>query len=124
MGYNILDMFFQLDLSLMEILFVYMVNMSQKERFNLAAHIPSLQLLIGLPNSGKGRAKGHVLVSSPWNGLSEGLDGVFSLQRSLEIPSRIYFRYFVLCNYFLPRYELTANPFVYVIQERKDGIVL
>ena len=42
MGCSVLDMLFQLDLSLLEVLFVYTVKMSQKERFSLCAHIPSI----------------------------------------------------------------------------------
>ena len=63
MGYSVLDMLFQLDLSLLELLFVYTVKMSKKERFILFAHIPSLQLVTDLLDSCKGWAKGHVLVS-------------------------------------------------------------
>ena len=46
--------------------FVYMIKMSQKERFSLFAHIPSSQLVTKLPNSNKGGVKGHVLISGPW----------------------------------------------------------
>lgn len=53
-GCSVLDMLFQLDLSLLEVLFIYTLKMSQNERFSLSAHISSLQLVIGLPNSCKG----------------------------------------------------------------------
>ena len=98
MGCNILDILFQLNLSLSEVLFVYIVKMSQKERFSLDAHIPSLQLVTRLPNLGKGGAKGHVLVSSPWSGPSMGPDKVFTPLHSLEILSRIYLYNF--CPFF------------------------
>ena len=39
---SVLDMLFQLDLSLLEVLFIYTIKMSQKERLILFAHIPSL----------------------------------------------------------------------------------
>lgn len=91
---SVMDKLFQLDLFLLEVLFVYIVNMSQKERFSLATHIPSLQLVIELPDSGKGGAKGHVLISSPLSGLSEGSNRGFTPQRSLEISSMI-----CLCNF-------------------------
>ena len=42
MGCSVLDMLFQLDLSLLEVLFIYTVKMNQKERFSLFAHTPSL----------------------------------------------------------------------------------
>ncbi|RVW93010.1 hypothetical protein CK203_032801 [Vitis vinifera] len=63
--------------------------MSRKKRFNLSAHIPSLQLVTWLPNSNKGRTKGHILVSDPWGGLYEGPDREFHHRRLLGIPSRI-----------------------------------
>ena len=75
---SVLDMLYQLNLSLLEIIFVYIVKMSQNERFSLSAHISSLQLVTGLPNSNKGRIKGRILVSSPWDGLYDGLAGNFT----------------------------------------------
>ena len=65
MGCSVLDMLFQLNLSLLEVLFIYTVKMSRKERFSFSAHIFFLQLVIDLPDSCKGWAKGHVLVSDP-----------------------------------------------------------
>ena len=65
MGCSVLDMLYQLNLSLLEIIFFYIVKMSQNERFSLSAQISSLQLVTRLPNSNKGRIKGHILVSSP-----------------------------------------------------------
>lgn len=41
-GCSILNMFFRLDLSLLEILFIYTVKMRGKEIFSLFAHIPFL----------------------------------------------------------------------------------
>ena len=116
MGYSILDMHFQLDLSLLKILFVYTIKMSQKERFSLFSHIPSLQLVTSLLDSGKGRANGHVLVSGPWSGSSEGPDIVFSPQCSLDIPSRICFRHFLrILQLFLPYCGFNVGHSVCVI---------
>lgn len=95
---SVMDKLFQLDLFLLEVLFVYIVNMSQKERFSLATHIPFLQLVTELPDSGKGGSKGHVLISSPWSGPFEGPNRVFTPQRSLEISSMICFCNF--CSFF------------------------
>lgn len=66
MGCSVMNMLYHLDLSLLEVLFIYTIKMSGKEIFNLSAHIPSLQLVIELPDSTKGAAKGHVVVLSPW----------------------------------------------------------
>ena len=73
MGCSVLHMIFQL-----EILFVYTLKMSRKERFSLSVHIRFLQLVTSLPNSGKGGANGHILVSSPWSGSFKGPNIVFS----------------------------------------------
>lgn len=82
-GYNILNMLYHLDFYLLEVLFVYTLKMSQKERFSLFVHIPSLQLVMGLPDSNKDGARGHVLVSGPWSGLYKGLDREFHPRCSL-----------------------------------------
>lgn len=63
MGCSILDMLFHLDISLLEVLFVYIVKMSRKWIFSLSAHISSLQLVTGLLDSTKDAAKGHVVSS-------------------------------------------------------------
>ena len=65
MGCNIFDMLFHLDLSLLEVLFVYTIKMSQKGIFSLSAHILSFQLVTGLPNSNQCGAMGKILVSGP-----------------------------------------------------------
>ncbi|RVW70802.1 hypothetical protein CK203_061953 [Vitis vinifera] len=61
MGCSVLDMLYHFDLSLLETLFVYIVKMSQNERFSLSAHTPSLQLVTGLPNSNKAGQRGTSL---------------------------------------------------------------
>ena len=54
---------------------------------------------MGLPDSNKGGARGHVLISIPYGGLYKGLDREFHPCRSLQIPSRI--RYNFLCVSFV-----------------------
>ena len=65
MGYSILNMLYHLDLSLLEVLFIYTIKMSGNEIFSLFAHIPSLQLVTGLLDSTKGATKGCVVVLGP-----------------------------------------------------------
>ena len=62
MGCSILSMLFNLDLSLLDVLFIYPIKKGKNDIFSLAARLPSLQLVTDLPNSTKGGAKGHVLV--------------------------------------------------------------
>ncbi|RVW61656.1 hypothetical protein CK203_066156 [Vitis vinifera] len=65
MGCSILSMLFNLDLSLLEVLFVYSLKKGKNDIFSMVAHLPSLQLVTELPDSTKGGAKGHVLVRGP-----------------------------------------------------------
>lgn len=65
MGCSILDMLFNLELSLLEVFFVYIVKKAKSDIFSLAANIPSLQLVTGLLDSIKGATKGHVIVKGP-----------------------------------------------------------
>ena len=58
-------MLFHLDFSLLEVIFIYTVKMSRKGIFNLSAHIPSLELVMGFLDSTKGTTKGHVIISGP-----------------------------------------------------------
>lgn len=61
MGCSILNMLFRLDLSLLEVLFVYTIKNGKNDIFSMFANIPSLQLVTSLPDSNKrggGGAKG------------------------------------------------------------------
>lgn len=92
MGCSLLNMLFQLHITLLEILLIYAIKMSTWERFILTAHTPSLQMAIRLPNSSKGWAKGKVIVSGLWSGTSNGPDREFCPNRTLDSPSmKIYF---------------------------------
>lgn len=83
---SILDMLFSLDLSLLEIPFVYSIKKAKNDVFSLAASTPSLQLVTGLPDSTKGAARGHVLVKGPWAGLVVHREKEFVPNRSLKVP--------------------------------------
>lgn len=85
---NILNMLFHLDLSLLEVFFIYTIKMSQKGIFSLSAHILSLQLVTGLPNSNKGGVRGQILVSGPWASW-------------LEHPNRDFFFWVASCKFWV-----------------------
>ena len=53
-GCSILNMLFNLDLSLLKVLFVYTLMKGKNDIFIMFAHIPSLQLVTNLPDSIKG----------------------------------------------------------------------
>ena len=72
----------------MEVLFVYSFKKGKNDIFSMVAHLPFLQLVIELPDSTKGGAKGHVLVRGAWAGLLEHLERPFSPNRSLVLPGK------------------------------------
>lgn len=87
MGCSVLDVLYQLNLSLLKIMFIYIIKMSPQEWFSLMTHTSSLKLFIGLPNSKKWWAKWHVLVFGFWNDSIEGLNHFFCLNYSIDLPS-------------------------------------
>ncbi|RVW12048.1 hypothetical protein CK203_087280 [Vitis vinifera] len=87
-GVHILSMLFNLDLSLLEVLFIYSIKKGKTDLFSLATRLPSLQLVTYLPYSTKGGAKGHVLVRGVWAGLLEHPERPFSPNRSLVLPAK------------------------------------
>ncbi|RVX15686.1 hypothetical protein CK203_009087 [Vitis vinifera] len=88
MGCSILSMLFNLDLSLLEVLFIYSIKKGKNDFFSLAARLPSLQLVTDLPDSTKEGAKGHVSVRGVWAGLLEHPERPFSPNRSLVFPGK------------------------------------
>ena len=86
MGCSILSMLFNLDLSLLEVLFIYSIKKGKHDIFSFVACLPSLQLVTSLPDSNKGAARGHVLVKGLWAGLTVRLDRQFAPNQSLKSP--------------------------------------
>ena len=64
-GCSVLNLLYQLDLSLVEICFAYSLRVAQGGRMSLSAQISQLQFVNGLPNSPKIEAKGVILVKGP-----------------------------------------------------------
>ncbi|RVW51969.1 hypothetical protein CK203_067983 [Vitis vinifera] len=88
MGCSILSMLFNLDLSLLEVLFIYSIKKGKNDIFSFVACLPSLQLVTSLPDSNKGAARGHVLVKGLWAGLTVRLDRQFAPNQSLKSPGK------------------------------------
>ena len=66
MGCNVLNLLYWLDISLVDICFVYMLKLGAGGRLSMFVHNPKLQFITRLPNSPKIEAKGVVLVRGPW----------------------------------------------------------
>ncbi|RVX10813.1 hypothetical protein CK203_018147 [Vitis vinifera] len=86
MGCSILNMLFNLDLSLLEVLFIYSIKKGKNDIYSFVARLPFLQLVTSLPDSTKGVARGHVLVKGVWAGLTEHPDRQFAPNQSLKVP--------------------------------------
>ncbi|RVW85640.1 hypothetical protein CK203_037575 [Vitis vinifera] len=88
MGCSILSMLFNLDLSLLEVLFIYSIKKVKNDIFSFVVSLPSLQLVTSLPDSTKGATKGHVLVKGLWAGLTVHPDRQFAPNQSLKVPDK------------------------------------
>ncbi|RVW83311.1 hypothetical protein CK203_039632 [Vitis vinifera] len=79
-------MLYSLDLTLLELFFVYSLKKAKNDIFSVSAHLPSLQMVTELPDSTKGGAKGLVAVWGGWAGLSQHPSRPFSPNYTLKIP--------------------------------------
>ena len=86
MGCNMLNLLYRLDISPVEILFVYMLKLGTGGRLSISAHNPRLQFVIRLPNSPKNEAKGVVPVRAPWYETLGSLELPFDVNQSLVFP--------------------------------------
>ncbi|RVW63602.1 hypothetical protein CK203_057401 [Vitis vinifera] len=85
MGCSIINMLYNLDLTMLEVFFVYSLKKAKTDIFSLSAHLPSLQLVTELPDSTKRGAKGRVTVQGAWVG-SRHPARPFSPNYSFKIP--------------------------------------
>ena len=58
---------YQLDLTLVELLIIYMLNIRSGGRMSMSVLSPRFQIVNGLPDSPKTEAKGALLVRGPWD---------------------------------------------------------
>ncbi|RVW31148.1 hypothetical protein CK203_108449 [Vitis vinifera] len=84
MGCSIINMLYSLDLTLLELFFVYSLKKAKNDIFSVSAHLPSLQMVTELPDSTKGGAKGQVAVWGGWAGLSQHPSRPFSPNYTLK----------------------------------------
>ena len=66
MGCSVLNFLYQLDISLVEIFFIYTLKLGIGGRLSISTHDPQLQFVTRLPDSPKAEMKGVVLVKGPW----------------------------------------------------------
>ena len=83
MGCSVLNLLYQLDISLVEIYFIYTLKLGVGGCLSMSAHSPWLQFVTGLTDSPKTEAKGVVLFEGPWYKMSSSLGHPFYLNQSL-----------------------------------------
>ena len=86
MGYSVLNSLYQLDISLVEICFIYTLKLGIWDHLFMLAHNPLLQFVTGFPDSLKTEAKGVVLVKGSWYETPCSLRLPFDLNQSLSFP--------------------------------------
>ena len=91
MGCSVLNLLYRLDISLVEICFVYTQKLGTGGRLSMSAHNPRLQFVIELPESPKTEAKGVVLVRGPCHETTDSLKLPFGVNKSLVFPGLFYF---------------------------------
>ncbi|RVX20037.1 hypothetical protein CK203_004757 [Vitis vinifera] len=87
MGCSIISMLYNLDLTLLEVFFVYSLKKVKNDIFSMSAHLPSLQLVTELPDSTKGGARDTWRSRGGWAGFSRRPGRLFSPNYSLVIPA-------------------------------------
>ena len=107
MGCSILNMLYDLDLTLLEVFFVYSLKKVKNDIFSMSTHLPSLQLVTELPDSIKGGATGHVVVRGAWAGFLEHPARPFSPNYSLVVPGRFALR--LLSGFYFVDFLLTFS---------------
>ena len=86
MGYSVLNFLYKLDISLVEISFIYSLKLGTGGQLSMSAHSPRLQFVTELPDSPKTEMKGVVLVRSPWYQTPDSLGLPFDLTEFLVFP--------------------------------------
>ena len=86
MGCSVLNFLYQLDISLVEICFVYTLKLGTGGQLSMSAHSPQLQFVTRLLDSPKKETKGVVLVRGLWYEMSGSLGLPFDVNQSLVFP--------------------------------------
>ena len=86
MGYIVLNFLYQLDISLVEIFFIYTLNLGIKGRLSMSAHSPRLKFVTRLPDSSKTEEKRVILVRGLWYETPDYVGLPFDVNQSLVFP--------------------------------------
>ena len=97
MGCSVLNFLYQLNISLVEICFIYTLKLGIGGRLSMSTYSPRLQFVSGPPDSPKIKEKELVLVTGSWYETSGSPGLPFYLNQSLS-----FLGYFSLVGLVLP----------------------
>ena len=82
-GCCVLNLIYQLDLSLVEVCFSYTLRVVQGGRMSMSAQSPRFQFVTRLPDSPKTEMKGVILVRGPWDETPGSPNLLFDVNHSI-----------------------------------------
>ena len=85
-GCSVLNILYQLDLSLVKIFFTYTLTVRRGGRMSMSILDSRLQFVNGLPDSPKTEAKGVILLRGPWDETPGSPDLPFDINRTQSFP--------------------------------------
>ena len=85
-GCYVLNLLYQLDLSLVEVFFAYTLRVAQGGWMSMSAQSLWLQFVTGLPDSPKREAKGVIIVRGPWDETPGSTDLPFDVSHTMSFP--------------------------------------
>ena len=123
---SILNLLYQLDISLVKVYFIYTLKIEHGGRVSLWAQSPRLQFVTRLPDLPKTEAKGVILVRGPWYETPGSLDLPFTLNRSMTFPGvfKLWDLYvvFIFSLHVYPTYFL--NKYFFHVGKSRKGILV
>ena len=85
-GCSVLYILYRLDISLVEICFIYTSKLGTGGRLSMSTHSPRLQFVTGLLDSPKTKAKGIILIRGSWYEMPSSMGLPFNVNQSLVFP--------------------------------------
>ena len=86
MGYSVLNLLYQLDISLVEICFIFTLKLGVYGCLSMSTHSHRLQFVTRLQDSPKTEVKWPVLVKGSWYEMPDSSRLSFDLNQSLTFP--------------------------------------
>ena len=85
-GCSVLNRLYQMDISLVEVCFIYTLKLGRGGRLSMLAQSPRLQFVMGLLDYPKTEAKGVIFVREPWYETPSSPNLLFALNQSMSFP--------------------------------------